>query len=603
VPFYVLINLYADMEVTRVMNNIFLSGITKSPSLSTLDQIASQLELTLGYVGSLSPIVPALAWGLVSGGAYAVTHAVQAVGGGSAPAAAAAAGAAVVGSGNVSMGNMALGGTSVGSGSVMSSQQGHKANEAASMTKMRSMEGENNFFGGPGNRVAAMAGAEMTSSISNVAKQGGKVAGHGGLAPMAAMDFAGTHGDAKGTGDAAKARAKETGESTLSAISGEKVDAKMAASAQTLGDGRAVNEVGFGKSADARRDSKLSEAGKYEAMNNIGNASGKDMSTAAGRKAFWTEAGGAGGAQIGVNAGNIDALKAGLKSQGLNGDFLKEGQVATVKSSDGGATLSSVQSSSGLSVTSDNVMKSASGKSSMNDNTNRDFSGNSKVIDNSTKSLAGSSFITDNSHKDLSGSSSIADNSNKDLSGTSSVKDNSHAEITPQGRYQNDAQGNRVSGVEKIGVTETTKPGEGAFGGVQQVTTGLNKDDLASTTTAGSLTNINMNRYDAKAGVVSDNIAGGMAQQAMQGMGMGEKASVSVMVGVNEGAKGAEWVAGIALKAKSVNKIGKPENAAAEKPAGGGTPSGGQQPSGGGGNYGGKLTDPTGGPAKPIVTK
>ncbi len=191
VPIYVLINLYADTEVVRVMDNIFLTATANSPSVETIDRMADQLELTLGYVGSLAPVVPAIAWGLVSGGAYAMTHAVQAVGGGSAPAAAASAGGQIAGMGNMSMGNMSMGNSNVNASTIASSQMGYMPGLMSSMTAGGGLIDHTKKAGGIENYINQARNAASTESINRVDNALGQLAQHdGNLTSLGAAAYA-----------------------------------------------------------------------------------------------------------------------------------------------------------------------------------------------------------------------------------------------------------------------------------------------------------------------------------------------------------------------------------------------------------------------------
>jgi hypothetical protein len=122
VPFYVILNLFADIEVKRVLSNLFITQVAKSPTMVTLDKIAEQTEMTLGYVGSLAPLVPTLAWAVVSGGAYAITRGITSIG--TVTGTAQSVGGEVAGKGNLSMGNKSFANESFGGSSVISSQYG-----------------------------------------------------------------------------------------------------------------------------------------------------------------------------------------------------------------------------------------------------------------------------------------------------------------------------------------------------------------------------------------------------------------------------------------------------------------------------------------------
>jgi hypothetical protein len=112
VPFYVLLNLFADMEMARA-----LSAITQTSAgqitVKTWMDVGEKAQLSLGYVGSLAFTVPMFAWGLLKGGEYAVSSAIGAmVSGGGLAQAGASVGGQVAGMGNVSIGNRNIDSTS-----------------------------------------------------------------------------------------------------------------------------------------------------------------------------------------------------------------------------------------------------------------------------------------------------------------------------------------------------------------------------------------------------------------------------------------------------------------------------------------------------------
>ena len=163
VPIYILVNLYADIEVQRVIGNILLTDSYKGPSFKSVDQIARQLEMTLGYVGMLSPTVPGLAWGLVSGGAYAATQAVRTFGGQQTVATAQSTGTQVMGMGNISMGNHGINNDTIAGSSILSSQMGHQASVVKGEETVKMLTQQMNRFGGADTYtdLAGTAGATM----------------------------------------------------------------------------------------------------------------------------------------------------------------------------------------------------------------------------------------------------------------------------------------------------------------------------------------------------------------------------------------------------------------------------------------------------------
>jgi len=87
VPFYVLLNAFSDWQFARVINDVLYNPQMDSGfygiSFATVESVRSHANLILGYIGSFSWSVPALAWGLLKGGEYAVTHALTTISSGS----------------------------------------------------------------------------------------------------------------------------------------------------------------------------------------------------------------------------------------------------------------------------------------------------------------------------------------------------------------------------------------------------------------------------------------------------------------------------------------------------------------------------------------
>ncbi|HQN00475.1 MAG TPA: conjugal transfer protein TraG N-terminal domain-containing protein, partial [Candidatus Hydrogenedentes bacterium] len=107
VPFYVLLNLFGDMEMTRALQSLSLQtdNPTSGISIKMYNDVVEKAQLSLGYLGSLSFTVPMFAWGLLKGGEYAMSSAVSAMtSGGGAAAQASSIGGQVGGLGNVSVG-------------------------------------------------------------------------------------------------------------------------------------------------------------------------------------------------------------------------------------------------------------------------------------------------------------------------------------------------------------------------------------------------------------------------------------------------------------------------------------------------------------------
>jgi len=114
VPFYVLLNAFADWQFARVISDALynpqMNPNSYGISFATLEAVRSHANLVLGYVGAFSWSVPALAWGLLKGGEYAVTHALTAMSSGAGGQQTAhQVGAEVGGASNVSVGGLNLG--------------------------------------------------------------------------------------------------------------------------------------------------------------------------------------------------------------------------------------------------------------------------------------------------------------------------------------------------------------------------------------------------------------------------------------------------------------------------------------------------------------
>jgi len=173
VPFYVILNLYADIEIRRVLSNLFITQVAKSPTMVTLDKIAEQVELTLGYIGSLAPLVPTLAWAVVSGGAYAITRGVASIV--AVTGTASAVGGEVVGKGNLAMGNKSFANESFGGSSVISSQYAF----TKGITDFSALKNWSDRTGQSGSDILKSAG----------------IMGHGGGAMLPALAGAAAGGD------------------------------------------------------------------------------------------------------------------------------------------------------------------------------------------------------------------------------------------------------------------------------------------------------------------------------------------------------------------------------------------------------------------------
>ncbi|GAB6182823.1 conjugal transfer protein TraG N-terminal domain-containing protein [Thermodesulfovibrio hydrogeniphilus] len=104
IPLFVILNSLADSMFVSFIekSGINASGIT----LLTVDKIRTEGYRILGYIGAASWTVPALAWAILKGGEYAVTHALSMVTGGTTSGAGVAqsVGAQVGGMGNITAG-------------------------------------------------------------------------------------------------------------------------------------------------------------------------------------------------------------------------------------------------------------------------------------------------------------------------------------------------------------------------------------------------------------------------------------------------------------------------------------------------------------------
>ncbi len=116
VPFYVILNAFADWQFARVIQDALynpeMDSIYYGISFATLEAVRSHANLILGYIGAFTWSIPPLAWGLIKGGEYAITHGVTALTTGSGgQQMAQRVGAEVGGAANVSMGNRSMGNT------------------------------------------------------------------------------------------------------------------------------------------------------------------------------------------------------------------------------------------------------------------------------------------------------------------------------------------------------------------------------------------------------------------------------------------------------------------------------------------------------------
>ena len=288
VPFYVILNLYADQEVVRILGNIFLTETAKAPTLKTIDHIAEQLELALGYVGSLGPIVPALAWGLVAGSERAVDLAVRGMGTSGASASAASAGSSIMGSGNMSTGNMSMGNDSIGSSTVLSSHAAYKANLMSSMSRSASLNEVMPAMGGAAGYIDKAGQAGAITETGNIAAAAGKYNGAGrSMESIYDVNYAEGHGHITGTINAAKARADATGGGSWQDAAASNIEAqKIFDTAKTLGAEKYMKEMGFNTTAEAVTLGELQRGYAALSTYNMGHQAGYDMNSREGRQEF-----------------------------------------------------------------------------------------------------------------------------------------------------------------------------------------------------------------------------------------------------------------------------------------------------------------------------
>lgn len=109
VPFYVLLNLYGDMELARSLDKLVQISGGNFISIAEWKEVGEKTQVALGYLGSFAFTVPTFAWGLIKGGEYAMSSAMHAVssGGGADRQASLYGGGAAVG--EVSLDNQSIG--------------------------------------------------------------------------------------------------------------------------------------------------------------------------------------------------------------------------------------------------------------------------------------------------------------------------------------------------------------------------------------------------------------------------------------------------------------------------------------------------------------
>lgn len=253
VPFYVVLNLFADMEYARAINNIFTNEVAKGPTYRTYDLIASQTELTLGYVGAVSWSVPSFAWALVSG---------------------------------VSAGMSAVAGAmSTGSGAQSSAQSAGGNIATGGATEMAKAEASR--WGTSANVQTSMHGFDKTMQNYLGAKDSG--VGLGGLRQTAEVTAGASYGDALGT----KKVAESSGKSVV------RLHEDMTAKTKTA-ENQEINRVGNAEEAGILKGDKNANSSLAfgEAQEKSGNEAMID-------------------AEGGKMAGDVDAIMRNAKAAGL----------------------------------------------------------------------------------------------------------------------------------------------------------------------------------------------------------------------------------------------------------------------------------------------
>lgn len=114
VPFYVLLNLFGDMEMQRSMAQLAAGSADGGPTVKQWLEVGEKAQLSLAYLGSLSFVVPSFAWGLLKGGEYAMSTAINAMTSGSGAASTASSIGGSVGIGNTHAFSKSIGNDRVG---------------------------------------------------------------------------------------------------------------------------------------------------------------------------------------------------------------------------------------------------------------------------------------------------------------------------------------------------------------------------------------------------------------------------------------------------------------------------------------------------------
>ena len=359
VPIYVIMNLYADHEVQRVIANIFLTETAKGPTLKTVDLIADQLEMTLGYIGSLAPVVPSLAWGLISGSAYSIKAAVSSLGGAGVAATAQSTGAQVMGMGNLSMGNMSVGNDSYGSSTALSSQATYKAGLIKNMADVNTYEKAMPLLGGAGPFVSALGDTGATKTMQDIGRSSGIREGAGNLEEVHNITKAQGRGDIAGTINAADARSNITSEGRYDAIAGNIEASKLFETAKNLGAENYIHEIGgVGRSADAITYGELERGYASLQTYAMGNMAGNDMNTTQGREDFYRGLKSAQGVSMAVTNENVEGINNQIKTMGGK-TTLQAGDVATLRGSNN--QITSVTAQAGVDRTVKDVVTNDTG--------------------------------------------------------------------------------------------------------------------------------------------------------------------------------------------------------------------------------------------------
>jgi|GEM_PF-2556839 len=187
VPFYVILNAFADWQFARVIQDALYNREIDSSfygmSFATVEAIRSHANLILGYIGAFTWSIPPLAWGLIKGGEYAMTHAVSAISSGSGGQTVAnRVGAEVGGAGNVTMGNRSMGNTGF-----MSST--HVGSQASMIQGLSASSAMGKIVGTTGSATSAVEGMGSSQAV-DIAKGIGRAGVYGGNLPKA-MSVAG----------------------------------------------------------------------------------------------------------------------------------------------------------------------------------------------------------------------------------------------------------------------------------------------------------------------------------------------------------------------------------------------------------------------------